>query len=155
VDTSPDSTQKLREELREEYFKVIDILQGYDPYFLSIKNWGVTSIGVAATVGFASKSPLVFLVIPVIAVGFWLTEVRFKLLQLGHTRRATELEETLSGPKAAVRSPRILSAFGEESLRNLQTGRWRSVLFWPQVMFPHVVFVVIGPVAYLAARFLV
>jgi hypothetical protein len=37
------STERRREELREEYFKVIDIFQGYDPYFLSIKNWGVTA----------------------------------------------------------------------------------------------------------------
>jgi hypothetical protein len=152
VENQPDSTEKLREELREEYFKVIDILQNYDPYFLSIKNWGVTVIGVAATVGLANKAPSVFLLISFIAVGFWFTEVRFKLLQLGHTLRATELEQALREIRPSASSPRILAAFGEESRRNLQIARWRSVLFWPQVMFPHVVFVVAGPIAYLLIR---
>lgn len=150
--TSAGSNDRIRDELREEYFKVVDILQSYDPYFLSIKNWGVTAIGVAATVGLANKAPAVFLLTSLIAVGFWLTEVRFKLLQLGHTQRAAELEHALSEREPLSSSPRILSAFGEQSRRNLQAGRWRSVLFWPQVMFPHVVFVVAGPVAYFAAR---
>jgi hypothetical protein len=150
VENSLCSTETVREALREEYFKVIDILQGYDPYFLSIKNWGVTAIGLAATIGLANKAPIVFLLISFIAVGFWLTEVRFKLLQLGHTLRATELEQALREPKPGEYGPRILAAFGEESRRNLQMGRWRSVLLWPQVMFPHVVFVVAGPVVYLA-----
>lgn len=149
-----DAIEKRREALREEYFKVVDILQGYDPYFLSIKNWGVTAIGVAATIGLANKVPGAFLLVSFIAAGFWLTETRFKLLQLGHTLRAAELEQALRQPNPEEDSPRILSAFGEESRRNLKSGRWRSVLFWPQVMFPHVVFVVAGPIAYLLIRFI-
>jgi hypothetical protein len=154
VEDHPDLADNLRAELREEYFKVIDILQNYDLYFLSIKNWGVTAIGVAATVGLANKAPIVFLLITFIAVGFWITEVRFKLLQLGHTLRATELERILQEVRLNTSSPRILAAFGEESRRNIQSKRWQSVLFWPQVMFPHVVFVIAGPITYLLMRFL-
>lgn len=154
MEDRPDLADNIRTELREEYFKVIDILQSYDHYFLNIKNWGVTAIGIAATVGLANKAPIVFLLIAFISVGFWLTEVRFKLLQLGHTLRATELERILQEIRPNVSSPRILAAFGEESRRNIQLKRWQSVLFWPQVMFPHVVFVIVGPISYLLICFL-
>ena len=85
-----------RRELREEYFKVVDILQSYDPYFLTIKNWGVTVSGAAIALSVSQKSSSAFLLVCVLAIGFWTTEVRFKLLQLGHTLRATELERYLS-----------------------------------------------------------
>jgi hypothetical protein len=105
VDNQPASAKKRREELREEYFKLIDILQSYDPYFLSIKNWGVTIIEVAAAIGITKKAPVVFLPISFIASGFWLTEVRFKLLQFGHLRRGTERERALNGEEQGSSSP--------------------------------------------------
>ena len=154
MDTSTTSSDKIRSELRDEYFKVVDILQSYDPYFLSIKTWGVSATGAIAAVGFANKAPIVLLLTSIIAGSFWITEMRFKLLQLGHTQRAAELERTLSSNENLSSCPRIMSAFGEQSSRNLKAHRWRSVLFWPQVMFPHVVFVVVGPLAYFTASHL-
>ena len=38
-----EATGGTRGELLEEYFKVVDILQSYDPYFLTIKNWELQS----------------------------------------------------------------------------------------------------------------
>ena len=155
MDTSTISSDQIRNELREEYFKVVDILQSYDPYFLSIKNWGVTATGAIAAVGFANKAPIILLLTSIIAGGFWITEMRFKLLQLGHAQRASELERMLSSNENLSSSPRIMSAFSEQSSRNLKARRWRSVLFWPQVMFPHIVFVVVGPLAYITASHLI
>jgi hypothetical protein len=146
-----------RRELREEYFKVVDILQSYDPYFLTIKNWGVTVSGAAIALSVSQKSSSAFLLVCVLALGFWTTEVRFKLLQLGHTLRATELERYLSDPDTAAskpQSPRVLGAFGEESALNIRHHRWRSVFLWPQVMFPHVFFVAVGILGFLLAPFL-
>jgi len=142
-----------RRELREEYFKVVDVLQSYDPYFLTIKNWGVTPIALSVS----QKSSSAFLLVCVLAVGFWTTEVRFKLLQLGHTLRATELERYLSDPDTAAskpQTPRVLAAFGEESALNIRNHRWRSVFLWPQVMFPHVFFVAVGILGFLLTPFL-
>ena len=151
------ATGSTRSELLEEYFKVVDILQSYDPYFLTIKNWGVTVSGAALALGVSQKSPSAFLLVCVLAVGFWTTEVRFKLLQLGHTQRATELERYLSDPDTSAskpRSPRVLGAFGEQSALNIRHRRWRSVFLWPQVMFPHVVFVEVGILGFLVTPFL-
>lgn len=153
MDSHLNSSEKFRKELREEYFKVVDILQSYDKYYLTIKNWGVTAFGVASAVGISNKAPAIFLLVSLISVGFWLTEVRFKLFQLGHTLRASELEQMLRSSSIEASYPRILSAFGEESRKNIQTERWRSVLFWPQVMLPHVIFVLVGPIIYVVLLF--
>jgi hypothetical protein len=136
-----------RDELRQEYFKVIDILQSYDPYFLSIKNWGVTVSGAAIVLSASHKSPSAFLLVSILALGFWTTEVHFKLLQIGHTRRAIELERSLSDLDTAESrppSPRILGALWEELANNSRGHRWRLVVRSPEVMFPHVFFVAIG-----------
>lgn len=145
-----------REELLEEYFKVVGILQSYDPYFLTIKNWGVTVSGAALALGVTQKSSLLFFIVSVLAAGFWSTEVRFKLLQLGHTQRAMELEHHLADPNAlpsTLKAPRVLGAFGEQSALNIRAHRWRTVLWWPQVMFPHVVFVAVGALGFILVRF--
>ena len=135
-----------RAELLQEHAKAVDILQSYDAYFLTIKNWAVTVVGAALTVGVTKASTDVFLVAAILTVGFWLTEVRFKLLQLGHTRRAGELEVALQTGQV-IPGPRLLMAFGEESAVNYVTRRWRKVMFWPQVMFPHAVFLVLSLLA--------
>jgi hypothetical protein len=133
-----------RKELLEEYYKLAAIVQGYDSYFLTIKEWGVTASG--AALGFAvsqaghAPSPLVPFVALALPCSFWFTEVRFKLFQLGHMRRIAELENALQNG-LVITAPRIFAAFGEESTRNIHAKRWRSVAFWPQVMLPHAVFV--------------
>lgn len=151
-----DNVDTTRKELLEEYFKVVGILQSYDPYFLTIKNWGVTVSGAALALGVTQKSSMLFFIVSVLALGFWTTEVRFKLLQLGHTQRATELEHHLADPDAlptSLKAPRVLAAFGEQSSLNIRVHRWRSVLLWPQVMFPHIVFVAVGLIGFVLIRF--
>lgn len=138
--------EKRRAELFTEYFKCIDIIQGYDNYFLTIKTWGVTLSSAAIGWAFVQSSAPSFLIAFFLSLAFWLTEVRFKLLQLGHALRISELEDALS-KGAEIPTPRILTAFGEESYRNNLAARWRSVVFWPQVMFPHLFFVVLSAVA--------
>lgn len=127
-----------RSELLEEYYKLAAIVQGYDSYYLSIKAWGVTVSGAAIGVGFSIGKPIqVFVVAFALSLAFWLTEVRFKLFQLGHMFRIAQLEEALQNETKII-SPRIFRSFQEESSRNILVKRWRSVLFWPQVMFPHI-----------------
>jgi len=137
-------TKDTRSELFEEYYKLSAIVQSYDSYFLTIKAWGVTVSGAAIGVAFSRDRPFgVFLVALTLSLAFWLTEVRYKLFQLGHMLRVSELEHALQN-KLPLSSPRIFSAFGEESRRNLQYKRWKSVMFWPQVMFPHLFFIALS-----------
>ena len=103
-----------RGELREEYFKVVDILQSYDPYFLTIKNWGVTVSGAAIALSVSQKSSSAFLLVCILAVGFWTTEVRFKLLQLGHTLRV--------GGREPYRRAHLRPARSPERLRHERSG---------------------------------
>ncbi len=136
-----------RAQVIAEYFKVLDILQSYDPYFLTIKTWGVTVSGAAIAIGISLRSSSVFFLVSLLAVGFWTTEVQFKLLQLGHMQRGLELEGFLSEPQTSestFQPARVLGAFGERRTLNMRSRRWRSVFFWPQVMFPHVAFVAVG-----------
>ncbi len=132
-----------KDALFSEYFKAVDILQMYDSYFIDIKKWGVTTSGIAIGAGIAEGQALVFLVALILSLSFWLTEVFFKLLQLGHTLRVSELEYALQTSSEAS-GPRILGSFGEQRAADLRAKRWRTVLLWPQVMLPHIFFVAIS-----------
>src|SRR5262245_17999406 len=131
------ASESSRSELLKEYEKVVDILQSYDSYFLTIKNWSVTVSGTALAVGVGKGTSDIFRLAATLAASFWATEVRFKLLQLGHTQRAGELERALQAG-TSIPSPRILTSFGEQSALNNASRRWKKVLSWPQVMLPHV-----------------
>ncbi len=133
-----------RTELFEEYYKLAAIVQGYDSYCLTIKAWGVTVSGAALGIAFSREGSVAISSVAALALAlsgsFWLTEVRFKLFQLNHMLRVTELEHALQNGLPII-APRIFSAFGEQSVRNIVSKRWKSVAFWPQVMLPHIVFV--------------
>jgi hypothetical protein len=136
-----------RSELLTEYYKVTDIVQSYDPYFLSIKTWSVTLSAAAMGVSFsrASAAPIL-LVAVLLAVSFWLVESRFKILQLNHIARVMALERYLGG-NVDKPSPLIFRSFAEAAAVNAKFSRWRKVMFWPHVAFPHAFFVVIASIA--------
>jgi hypothetical protein len=143
-------TQTRRAELLSEYYKLIDILQGYDAHFLSIKTWGVTLSSAALGLAFVQSSAPSFGIAFLLSLAFWLTEARYKLLQLNHTYRVAQLEDALS-KGVEMPTPRILGAFGDEAERNALTKRWRSVMFWPQVMLPHIFFILFSVIAGIGA----
>lgn len=138
-------TEQQRSELLEEYFRVSSFIQSYESYFLTIKTWGVTVTGAAISIAF-SRDLLIqnkvelFVIALALAVAFWVTEVRFKLVQLAHINRQSTLERALQ-ENTYIPSPRILGSFSEGSLINRDRNRWRKVIFWPHVMLPHVIFV--------------
>jgi hypothetical protein len=59
-------------------------------------------------------------------------------------RRVKELETDLQKYKDEHESPRIYAAAGEENKQNKQDKKWRSVMFWPQVMLPYLFFVILS-----------
>ncbi len=137
-------TRATRAELFAEYFKLTDIVQRYDEYYLKIKAWGVTVSGVAAGVGLREESAVTFFIAALLALSFWMTEARFKMFQLSHMLRVGELERALERGDYDTACPRIFTAFAEASSIHIGTKRWRSVISWPQVMLPHVFFVALG-----------
>ena len=146
-------SQTRRAELLTEYYKLSDIIENFNANFLTIKTWGVTLSSVAIGLAFTQSSAPSFLIAFFLSVAFWLTEVRFKLFQLSHTLRAAELEDALS-KGIEIPTPRIQGAFVEESIRNMRVRRWRSVMFWPQVVLPHLFFVLLSGIAGIIQFFL-
>ncbi|HMV51556.1 MAG TPA: hypothetical protein PLD20_10385 [Blastocatellia bacterium] len=138
--------KEQRSELTEEYFKLSAFVQAYDAYFLSIKNWGVTVSGAALGVSFSKdliaqdKQILVLIIALILAVAFWLTEVRFKLIQLAHIYRQLALEKAIQ-ENTYIQNPAILTSYGQGRSFDEKQKRWRLVMFWPQVMLPHIIFV--------------
>jgi len=127
----------------DEYYKLIDMVQGYDSYFVTIKSWSATASGAALGLAFVHSLWFVAFIAAVLALSFWITEARFKVLQLNHIKRASAVEKALrSGTPLA--SPAILASFGEASAAHHQSKTWRRVMAWPHVMFPHVTFFVFG-----------
>jgi hypothetical protein len=147
-----------RAKMLAEYFKVADYVQAYDSQFLTIKAWGVSASAFALGIGFSRDvvekgyQIEVFVVALALAISFWLTETRFKLLQQGHIYRYSLLEKALQDD-SYVTSPAILESFGANRRLDDARGRWRSVAFWPHVMFPHVIFVSISLILVLVAVF--
>jgi hypothetical protein len=133
----------------EEYFKLASFVQAYDSYFLTIKTWGVTVTGTAMGVGFSKDliaqdgQILIFVIALVLATAFWFTEVRFKLIQMAHVFRQSALERALQN-ETHIKYPGLLESYGDRSMVNKEQKRWRTIMFWPHVMFPHIIFVVLS-----------
>jgi hypothetical protein len=135
-------TKEQRSELLEEYYKVYSFVQAYDPYFISIKNWGVTVSGAALAVGLSrenSRPLLVFVVSLALSISFWFTEVVFKNSQLAHLRRVKAIEDALK-TEASIESPLIAKSYDEGKIENKKAKLWRKVLLWRHVMLPHAIF---------------
>jgi hypothetical protein len=136
-----------RQEAFDEYYKVAAFVQVYDGYFLNIKAWGVTVTAGAIAAGFSSavaasrvSQIAVFVVALLLACAFWASETMFKMLQLAHVRRVSDLEMLLASDASEIAGPAYLSSFSGYQAIDRRTRRWRHVLFWPHVMLPHAIF---------------
>jgi hypothetical protein len=137
----------LRQKLEREYYHLIDIIHKYDEYFINIKTWSISLGAVATGAGISLKSIYIPFLIILLEVAFWLTEASFKVVQLSHFKRITELENALSQEAeipANFPSPRIIQGYSERRKENEESKLWRRVMWWKHVMFPHIVFVIAG-----------
>jgi hypothetical protein len=138
-------TKDQRTELLQEYYHLSSYVQGYDAHFLLIKSWGITVSGAAIGVGFSSNllgtsgRVGLFGIAFVLSIAFWITEVRFKLIQLAHVYRQSGLEHALR-EDSFIRTPAILESYGQGMAIDRRRKRFRAVMFWPHVMMPHVLF---------------
>jgi hypothetical protein len=141
-------TGEERKEMLEEYYQVGEFVQAYDGYFVSIKTWGVTASAGAIAIGISNGTPAnvgIFLAViaTILPLGFWMTEVQFRLIQQAHIYRWSEVEEGLRVGRYAG-SPRILGSFAAGRRQDRETGRQWKVAIWSHVMFPHIFFFLVG-----------
>lgn len=129
----------VKKVLIDEYMKLVDVIQSYDVHFLNMKAWGVTLAGVVLSVGVAQDNVLVLIASFILSLSFWVTESWYKMIQNGHMQRAREIENALhSNELVSIKYPRILGSYLEKSEKNRNERKWLRMMFYSQVMYPHV-----------------
>ena len=82
----------LYENLRTEYFKIVDIVTDFDQRLLTIKGWGVTLSLASIGIGFQQRHYGLFLVAAISGLAFWLVEGVTKVHQMRYYPRMGDIE---------------------------------------------------------------
>lgn len=172
----PDMTSRevaLREDLAREYYAIVELVAGADGRQMIVKGWSVTLSLTALGLGFQQQHYALFALGAFTAGAFWFLDGLMKGHQVRHYSRMRDIEvaayelNTVELPELGIVSaPRIDMTWGfrgkegdpdwrsdrperrtPERIRRLM--RLRFVL--PNVMFPHVVAVILGAALFVAA----
>lgn len=163
----------LREDLTREYYALVDAVAGADGRFMVVKGWSVTLSLAALGLGFQQQHYALFGLAAATAAAFWFLDGLMKGHQLRHYSRmrdievaAYELNAVELGELGRVSSPRIDMSWGYRGQRRQPDwrtdpperrtpGQIRRLLLarfvLPNVMFPHLVAVLLGAALFLAA----
>ena len=139
-----ENVNQTRSELFTEYLTLTEIIHKYDDYFIRIKTWGVTVSGITVIHGIKEASAWIVFCTLILSISFWITEAIFKVLQQDHILRLSELENTLSDNSVNLPHPRIFRALKEQKHKNKERNFWKSAMFWNHVMYPHIIFTLLG-----------
>jgi hypothetical protein len=163
-------SEELRRELRTEYWKLADMVTGFDQRLLTVKGWGVTLSLAALGWGFEKSHYGLFLVAALSSAGFWLIEGVYKRHQMRIYVRMRDIEVTLwrragepDSDTTKVSSPlndwawktagRVLTkgAAARDWLPTPYDRKWSygRTWFYAAVAFPHVIAIVAGTVLFL------
>ena len=163
----------LREDLSREYYALVDIVAGADGRLLIVKGWSVTLSLAALGLGFQQQHYALFGLGAVSAAAFWFLDALMKGHQIRYYSRmrdievaAYELNAVALGELGKVSAPRIDMSWGFRG----EKGRpdWRSDaparrtperirmlllarFVLPNVVFPHVLAMVLGAALFAAA----
>lgn len=100
-------------DLREEYYRLSAIVDGFDQRLLTIKGWGVTLSLASIGIGFQQDHYGLFLVATHSGLGFWIIEAVTKMHQMRFYPRMGDIEyacyqlyrvETSEGPARRLSS---------------------------------------------------
>lgn len=162
----------LREDLTREYYALVDAVAGADGRQMIVKGWSVTLSLAALGLGFQQQHYALFGLGAATAAAFWFLDGLMKGHQLRYYSRMRDIEVAayeLNAVELAglgrVSAPRIDMSWGfpGSGAQDRRTGppvrrtaeRVRALLrlrfILPNVMFPHVVAVVLGLVLFFAA----
>ena len=163
-------SEELRRELRTEYWKLADMVTGFDQRLLTVKGWGVTLSLAALGWGFEKAHYGLFLVAALSSSGFWLIEGVYKRHQMRIYVRMRDIEVTLwrragepDSDMTKVSSPlndwawniagKVLKkgAAARDWLPTPYDRKWSygRTWFYAAVAFPHVIAMVAGSVLFL------
>jgi hypothetical protein len=162
----------LHDDLRTEYFVLVDLVTSFDQRLLTIKGWGVTLSLASLAAGFQQDHYGLFLVAAVSGLAFWVVEGTTKLHQMRHYPRMRDIEvamfdlyraESPSGPVssplldwswktathrmrggAADSNPGVPQPWPDQDRRSVFALAGARPLMFPHVVFPHLVSLAIG-----------
>lgn len=159
----------LHDDLMTEYYRIVDLVAGFDQRLLTVKSWGVTFALATLGLGFQQDHYGHFLVAAAAALAFWLVEGSVKLHQMRYYPRMGDIEviaDRLYGEDTAAGRassplidwgwytawPRVRGGTSKGDPRtprpwpdvNDSPGANRRVLLYPHVALPHAVVVVLG-----------
>lgn len=162
----------LREDLTREYYALVDAVAGADGRQMIVKGWSVTLSLAALALGFQQQHYALFGLGAATAAAFWFLDGLMKGHQLRYYSRMRDIEVAAYELNAlelaslgTVSAPRIDMSWG---FRGKKGPDWRTDpperrtaerirallllrFILPNVMFPHVVAVVLGVVLFFAA----
>jgi hypothetical protein len=168
----PGDASLLHDDLRSEYFAIVDLVTSFDQRLLTMKGWGVTLSLAVLAAGFQQNHYGLFLIAAVSGLAFWIVEGTTKLHQTRYYPRMGDIEvvmfnlfraETPAGP---VSSP-LLDWGWYTAQRRVRGGRYKGdpdvperwpmdkplarfqrvryhPLWLPHVAFPHLISLVVG-----------
>lgn len=167
-EAADDDLDRLHDDLRDEYAKLVDTVSAFDQRLLTVKGWGVTLSLASLGLGFQQEHYGLFLVAAVSGVAFWLLEATTKAHQIRYYPRMGDIEFTayemfkVNAPSGPVSSPLIDWGWYTAYQRmrpgatrkgdprtprpwpDMQEGRVMRPWTWPHVMFPHIIAVLVG-----------
>ncbi len=167
------SADKLREDLRHEYYAIVEIVAGFDQGAITVKGWSVTLSLAGLRLGFQQKHFALFGLAALTALAFWGIDLLLKQHRISYYSRMRDIEV------AAYELNRVaLPELGQVSAPRIDTywpyrgspGRdWRTdrperrtpdnlhrliavkPFRMPQVFLPHAVAVALGLLLFIGA----
>jgi hypothetical protein len=175
--TSDSGSSHLHDDLMMEYYRISDIVAGFDQRLLTVKSWGVTFALATLALGFQQDHYGLFLVAAVGALSFWTIEASMKRHQMRFYPRQNDIEiiafelyqqGTSRGPVSAPLTqwswatvgdpgpPQPLPARPATSAPGSALAGFSRVMLYPHVALPHALAFVLGLILFLlglAGRF--
>jgi hypothetical protein len=147
-----------------EYLSIVDVVKEFDKQLLTVKGWGVTLSLVAVGLGFQYQHRGFFVLAVFSAIGFWLIEAVMKHSQMRYYLRMRDIEVALEDETGAfapvidwtwTKAPeRFRSGKDAEPVQpygKVAGYNILRILFYPAVMLPHIVTVLLGTVLFVLA----
>jgi hypothetical protein len=133
--------------LKDEYFKLQDIVEAFDARALQIKGWSVTLSLAGLVAAFANKDAeparmMIILLAVMSAICFWLVEFLWKCHQWTLLTRVEEIEAAMRGEDDLPAPLQINASFQTNWRRVLR--RRAPMFIAPAVCLPHLLIVILG-----------
>jgi hypothetical protein len=149
----PDHSEPLLDKdfLRQEYFRLQEVIERFDEKAITIKAWSVTVSMAGVGAAFLKNSPALLLLSGIASLLFWLIEAWWKVFQQAFYPRIYEIEFLMMGRSVDQRSsPFIAGSWSLAWNSARERGLVWDILFWPHVLLPHALVALVGVLGWIA-----